>query len=320
MFNFFLYLNFTLLMRVYTDGCFDLFHYGHANALRQAKNCGDHLVVGVNSSESAKKYKNNPVMSDEERIHVVKSCKWADEIVPHAPYFLDFAMVKNLDCQLVVHGDDEIVDADGNHCYADAKSANIYNDFERTKGISTSEIVGRMLYKQNFKSKKSNFDEYHDQLIEKFMITPTSKKDKVVVYVDGSFDLYHAGHTSILQAAKETGDYLIVGLHNDNEIKKIKGEYPIMRTKERKLCLLSNKHIDEIIDDAPYVLDDDFIVDNQINLIFCGEESVHLYKHLTCDVKVIGFKNQFYYLNAKLICERIISNYMEYSKKVKKLN
>ena len=38
-------------IRVYMDGCFDLMHYGHANALRQAKALGDELVVGLVSDD-----------------------------------------------------------------------------------------------------------------------------------------------------------------------------------------------------------------------------------------------------------------------------
>lgn len=38
-------------MRVYMDGCFDMMHYGHCNALRQARELGDELVVGVVSDE-----------------------------------------------------------------------------------------------------------------------------------------------------------------------------------------------------------------------------------------------------------------------------
>lgn len=43
-------------VRVYMDGCFDLMHYGHANALRQAKALGDELVVGVVSDEEIDPY------------------------------------------------------------------------------------------------------------------------------------------------------------------------------------------------------------------------------------------------------------------------
>lgn len=55
-------------IRVYMDGCFDLMHYGHANALRQAKALGDELVVGVVSDEEIVANKGPPVLSMEERL------------------------------------------------------------------------------------------------------------------------------------------------------------------------------------------------------------------------------------------------------------
>lgn len=54
-------------IRVYMDGCFDLMHYGHANALRQAKALGDELVVGLVSDEEIVANKGPPVLSMEER-------------------------------------------------------------------------------------------------------------------------------------------------------------------------------------------------------------------------------------------------------------
>ena len=54
-------------IRVYMDGCFDLMHYGHANALRQAKALGDELVVGVVSDEEIIANKGPPVLPMEER-------------------------------------------------------------------------------------------------------------------------------------------------------------------------------------------------------------------------------------------------------------
>jgi cytidyltransferase-like protein len=56
-------------VRVYMDGCFDLMHYGHANALRQAKLLGDQLVVGVVSDEEIVANKGPPVLSMEERYY-----------------------------------------------------------------------------------------------------------------------------------------------------------------------------------------------------------------------------------------------------------
>ncbi|GFY81699.1 phosphorylethanolamine cytidylyltransferase 1 [Actinidia rufa] len=48
-------------IRVYMDGCFDMMHYGHCNALRQARALGDQLVVGVVSDAEITDNKGPPV-------------------------------------------------------------------------------------------------------------------------------------------------------------------------------------------------------------------------------------------------------------------
>lgn len=55
-------------VRVFIDGCFDVMHYGHANALRQAKALGDELFVGVVADDEIRANKGPPVMSMDERL------------------------------------------------------------------------------------------------------------------------------------------------------------------------------------------------------------------------------------------------------------
>lgn len=67
---------------------------------------------------------------------------------------------------------------------------------------------------------------------------PTDK----VVYLAGAWDLFHAGHCEILKAAKELGDYVIVGVHSDQVVNKLRGaNLPIMNLNERCLSVLGCK-------------------------------------------------------------------------------
>ena len=67
----------------YTTGCFDLFHIGHLNILRRAKEKCDKLIVGVTTDELLQIYKKkSPIIPFEERISIVKAIKYVDEAVP----------------------------------------------------------------------------------------------------------------------------------------------------------------------------------------------------------------------------------------------
>ena len=82
------------MVRVYTDMTGDLFHYGHVNALRQCKEYGDVLIVGVHSNKSVESYKRTPIMNMDERIKVIEACKYVDEIVREAPTVITEEYIK----------------------------------------------------------------------------------------------------------------------------------------------------------------------------------------------------------------------------------
>ena len=90
----------------YTTGVFDLFHIGHLNLIRRAKEQCEHLIVGVSTDELVKEYKNKyPIIPFEERKEIIESLKYVDEVVPQTT--MDkFAAWEKLHYEALFHGDD----------------------------------------------------------------------------------------------------------------------------------------------------------------------------------------------------------------------
>ena len=90
----------------YTTGVFDLFHIGHLNILKRAKEQCEHLIVGISTDELVQAYKHKtPIIPFEERKEIVKSIKFVDQVVPQTS--MDkFQAWKNLNFNVVFVGSD----------------------------------------------------------------------------------------------------------------------------------------------------------------------------------------------------------------------
>ena len=67
----------------YTTGVFDLFHIGHLNILKRAREQCETLIVGVSTDELVMEYKHkSPIIPFDERIEIVKAIRYADIVVP----------------------------------------------------------------------------------------------------------------------------------------------------------------------------------------------------------------------------------------------
>jgi glycerol-3-phosphate cytidylyltransferase len=93
-------------MRVLTYGTFDLFHWGHVELLRRARELGTQLYVGVSTDEFNAEKGKASVFPFEQRMHIIRSCRYVDFAFPESSWSQKLDDIRNLCIDVFVMGSD----------------------------------------------------------------------------------------------------------------------------------------------------------------------------------------------------------------------
>ena len=151
-------------------------HSGHFNAIRQAAGLVDYLVVGVNSDEETAYAKGPTVFNQNERADMVRECKWVKEVVIGTPYLLTPEHLDEYNCKYYLHGDDIVILPGGEDLSVRFKAVGRYKEFARTRGVSTTNIVGKLLL--NIRENKAVQEEGPTQAVTTKQLSDAFKKKR----------------------------------------------------------------------------------------------------------------------------------------------
>jgi len=130
---------------IYVDMVGDLFHINHINLIKEAKKFGKYLIVGVHSDSDVKSYKCNPILSMEERIGIIESCKYVDKVIPNAPLVVtkEYLDENNIDLVVHAHNEDEIEKY--NFMYSEIIKLEKFKRIDYHDGVSTTNIKNKII-------------------------------------------------------------------------------------------------------------------------------------------------------------------------------
>ncbi len=137
---------------VFTNGCFDILHVGHITLFRKARALGDLLIVGVNTDASIRRIKGEkrPIVSQEERSHILSALESVDHVVlfdEDTP----LQLIKNIKPDILVKGSDYTVNRVVGHEIVESYGGRV-ELVDLVVGFSTTNIIDSIL--KNYSSEK----------------------------------------------------------------------------------------------------------------------------------------------------------------------
>ena len=131
---------------IYTDGVFDVFHYGHARLFEKIKRMFPHvyLIVGVCKDEDIIAEKGPPILDLSQRIESVMHCKWTDR-VEIAPWIPTCEFLDKIGAHYIAHDPEPYPYKDQKDVYSSIKEVNRFIPTTRTEGISTTDIILKII-------------------------------------------------------------------------------------------------------------------------------------------------------------------------------
>lgn len=148
-----------------------------------------------------------------------------------------------------------------------------------------------------------------------------NSEDKIV-YVDGAFDMFHAGHVQFLEQAKKHGTYLIVGVYNDKLVNELRGDNrPVMNMQERVLSVMGCRSVDDVLLNAPRVLDEQMLKSLNVAAYVQGTTNDDIgvpVQPVAQQLGIFTLVESKSSLNVDAITKRIMSNEAMFTKKIAK--
>lgn len=209
----------------YTTGVFDMFHVGHLNILRQAKEQCDYLVVGVTTDALCEQRKHKkPIINEHDRMAIVQAIRYVDKVIPQTD-MEKIRPVRELGADVVFVG-------------SDWKGTDSWNQFEK----DFDQVGCQVVY-------LDHTDGIISSMLRELLNKPTGgdSENKVVGYTTGVFDMFHIGHLNILRRAKEHCDYLIVGVSTDENVQSYKHKTPVIPFAERASIIGAIRYVDQVV-------------------------------------------------------------------------